>query len=66
MTALSVFLLGRSDRKSGGATSQWRGAASQNGTQSICKNIPWVKGEKREGYLPAVSPGEDTHLGMFS
>ena len=40
MTGQSVFLLGRSDRKSGGAASQWKGAASQNGTQSICKNIP--------------------------
>ena len=36
----SVFLLGRSDRKFGGAASQWKGAAFQNGTQSLCKNIP--------------------------
>ena len=35
-----VFLLGRSNRKSAGAAFQWRGAASQNETQSMCKNIP--------------------------
>ena len=40
MTGQPVFLLGRSDKKSDGAASQWNGAASQNGTQSICKNIP--------------------------
>ena len=43
MTGQPVFLLGRSDKKSDGAASQWNGAASQNGTQSICKNIPWLK-----------------------
>ena len=37
------LLLGRSGRKSSGAASQRKRAASQNGTQSICKNIPWSK-----------------------
>ena len=45
-TGQPVFLLGRSDRKSGGAASQWEGAASQNGTQSICKNIPCTSLDK--------------------
>ena len=40
MAGQPVCLLGRSDRKSGGAASQWKGSASQNGTQSIYKNIP--------------------------
>ena len=38
-----VFRLGRRNRKSVRAAPQWMGAASQNGTQSICKNIPCLE-----------------------
>ena len=53
MTGQLVFLLGRSDRKSVRTASQRKGAASQNGTQSICKNIPCLKGKK--GFLLGIT-----------
>ena len=63
-----VFLVGRSNRKSVGAASQWRGgAASQNGTQSVCKNIPWVRGPlairfTKDGEYPHVRTCNSKHI----
>ena len=40
MTALRVFLLGRNDRKSGGATSQWKGLRPKLGRSHYVKISP--------------------------